>query len=72
MSESTGVVTTYRVSPERGVWKIELAGDGFTEWAATKAEAVARARVLAARAPKGVVVVVVEAQLESEPMPKPS
>ncbi len=62
-------ITTYRVLPVGNAWKIELAGDSVTEWSDTKAEAIARARVLAGRAPRGAVVVldalgVVETEIE--------
>lgn len=60
-------VTTYRVSPENGLWKIKLADDGVTEWARDKADAIARARTLARRAPQGAVVVLdAEGRVETE------
>jgi len=49
--------TTYRVTPSDGAWVIELAGDSVREYAQGKGEAIARARELARRAPKGGVVV---------------
>lgn len=59
--------TLYRVSPENGVWKIELAGDSVTEWSTNKSEAIERARVLARRAPHGAVIVVDrEGRVETE------
>lgn len=64
-------LTTYEVTREGRAWRIKLAGDGFTEWAMTKEEAVARARVLAARAPNGTVVVVdKKADVEIVPSPE--
>ncbi len=49
--------TVYRVAPADGAWVIELAGDSVREYAQVKSEAIARARELARRAPKGGVVV---------------
>ncbi len=49
--------TTYRVTPVDGEWLIELAGDSVREHALYKAEAIARARELAQRAPNGSVAV---------------
>ncbi len=64
-------VTTYEITREGRAWRIKLAGDGFTEWAMTKEDAVARARVLAARAPNGRVVVSdVKTDVESDPSPE--
>ncbi len=49
--------TTYRVAPIDGAWVIELMGDSVREHASYRAEAVARARELAKRAPNGAVAV---------------
>jgi hypothetical protein len=49
--------TTYRVAPIDGAWVIELVGDSVREHASYKAEAIARARELAERAPDGAVAV---------------
>lgn len=49
--------TEYRVRPAGPVWMIELAGDSQQEVRRSRAEAIARARELAGRAPLGRVVV---------------
>ncbi len=61
-------LTTYEVSREGRAWRIKLAGDGFTEWAMTKEDAVARARILASRAPNGTVVVL-DRKADAETVP---
>jgi hypothetical protein len=63
--------TIYRVAPSGGAWVIELAGDSVREFAEDKAEAIARAKELARRAPSGGVLVVdregrVEQELDVE------
>ena len=47
----------YEVAPMGELWRIKLTGDGFTEYAHTRADAVARAKHVAKRATSGLVIV---------------
>jgi hypothetical protein len=61
--------TVYRVAPAGDAWSIELAGDSVREYAAGKAQAIARAKELARRAPHGGVTVVgADGRVEQEIM----
>jgi hypothetical protein len=74
MATTDGGKTVYRVAPAGDAWVIELAGDSVREFAPIKGAAIARARELARRAPRGGVVVVgadgrVEEEFDVERLP---
>lgn len=46
MSAQTTARATYDVVPSGGGWVLKMAGDSVSEWHATRAEAVRRAREL--------------------------